>query len=132
LCFRKATKEIFLELDKTKAKVPIFPKRDGVQRWDGWVHKVSRTMPWSGPPLATSGYGVGPWPTLWCRPSTYILPSTGKPKEPRSISMKHTASHRRRRCKIGRVQKLFVAPCRRGESPPKAFFITIPASGVMR
>jgi hypothetical protein len=25
LCFRKATQEIFLELDETKAKVPIFP-----------------------------------------------------------------------------------------------------------
>jgi hypothetical protein len=30
-----------------------------------------------------------------------------------------------------RVQKLFPAPCRRGESPPEAFFITMPASGVM-
>jgi hypothetical protein len=28
-------------------------------------------------------------------------------------------------------QKLFSAPCRRGESPPEAFFITMPASGVM-
>jgi hypothetical protein len=26
LCFKKATREIFLELDETKAKVPIFPK----------------------------------------------------------------------------------------------------------
>jgi hypothetical protein len=26
LCFRKATQEIFSELDETKAKVPIFPK----------------------------------------------------------------------------------------------------------
>jgi hypothetical protein len=26
LCFRKATQEIFLELDETKAKVPIFPE----------------------------------------------------------------------------------------------------------
>jgi hypothetical protein len=32
---------------------------------------------------------------------------------------------------IGRVQKLFPTPCRRGESPPKTFFITMPASGVM-
>jgi hypothetical protein len=37
--------------------------------------------------------------------------------------------HHRR--EIGRVQKLFPAPCRRGESPPEAFFITMPASGVM-
>jgi hypothetical protein len=32
---------------------------------------------------------------------------------------------------IGRVQKLFPAPYRRGESPPEAFFITMVASGVM-
>jgi hypothetical protein len=30
------------------------------------------------------------------------------------------------------VQKLFPAPCQRGESPPEAFFITMVASGVMR
>jgi hypothetical protein len=30
-----------------------------------------------------------------------------------------------------RVQKLFPAPCRRGESLPEAFFITMVASGVM-
>jgi hypothetical protein len=32
----------------------------------------------------------------------------------------------------GRVQKLFPAPCRRGESSPEAFFITMPAFKVMR
>jgi hypothetical protein len=46
--------------------------------------------------------------------------------------MKHTASHRCRRPEIGRVQKLFPAPCRRGESSPEAFFITMPASRVIR
>jgi hypothetical protein len=30
--------------------------------------------------------------------------------------------------KIGRVQKLFPAPCRRGESPPEVFFIAMLAS----
>jgi hypothetical protein len=29
--FRKATQEIFSELDETKAEVPIFPMRDEVQ-----------------------------------------------------------------------------------------------------
>jgi hypothetical protein len=41
LCFRKATQEIFLELDETKAKPPIFPKasrspkmrRRGARAW---------------------------------------------------------------------------------------------------
>jgi hypothetical protein len=49
----------------------------------------------------------------------------------RAIFQKHIASRRRRRSEIERVQKLFPAPCRRGESPPEAFFITMPASGVM-
>jgi hypothetical protein len=35
----------------------------------------------------------------------------------RSIFYKHIAIRRRCRPKIGRVQKLFPTPCRRGESP---------------
>jgi hypothetical protein len=54
-----------------------------------------------------------------------------KTLRPDQFSTKHTASHQRHRREIGRIQKLFPAPCRRGESPPKAFFIIIPASGVM-
>jgi hypothetical protein len=33
--------------------------------------------------------------------------------------------------KIGRVQKLFPAPCQRGESLPEVFFIAMLASGAM-
>jgi hypothetical protein len=33
--------------------------------------------------------------------------------------------------KIGRVQKLFPAPCWRGKSPPEVFFIAMLASGAM-
>jgi hypothetical protein len=39
--------------------------------------------------------------------------------------------HRRHRPKIRRVQKLFLVPCRRGESPPEVFFIAMLASGAM-
>jgi hypothetical protein len=35
LCFRKATQEIFLELDETKGEAPIFSTRDRVQSRDG-------------------------------------------------------------------------------------------------
>jgi hypothetical protein len=62
----------------------------------------------------------------------HIFSLVRKPKTPDQISMKHTASRRHRRREIRRVQKLFLAPYRREESPPKAFFITMPASGVMR
>jgi hypothetical protein len=43
----------------------------------------------------------------------------------------YIAIHRRRRPEIERVQKLFPAPCRRGESPPEVFFIAMLASGMM-
>jgi hypothetical protein len=42
--------------------------------------------------------------------------------------MKHTAIRCHRQPEFGRVQKLFLAPCWRGESSPDAFFITMPAS----
>jgi hypothetical protein len=52
LCFRKATQEIFSELDETKAKVPIFPeasrspkkKRRGARRRPH--HPTARATPW--------------------------------------------------------------------------------------
>jgi hypothetical protein len=47
------------------------------------------------------------------------------------FSMKHTASHRRCRREIGRIQKLFLAPCQRRESLLEAFYTTMVASGVM-
>jgi hypothetical protein len=52
LCFRKATQEIFSELDETKAKVPIFPdtRRSPTQRRRGTRgqahHRVARPSPW--------------------------------------------------------------------------------------
>ena len=52
LCFRKATQEIFLELDETKAKIPIFPEasRSPKLRWRrtrGQAHhRVARPSPW--------------------------------------------------------------------------------------
>jgi hypothetical protein len=52
LCFRKATQEIFSELDETKAEVPIFPKasRSPKQRRRGARrrphHPMARATPW--------------------------------------------------------------------------------------
>jgi hypothetical protein len=51
LCFKKATSEIFSELDKTKAEPPIFPKtrESPKMRWRGargWPHpRVARPSP---------------------------------------------------------------------------------------
>jgi hypothetical protein len=52
LCFRKATQEIFSELDKTKARVPIFfdTRRSPKMRRRGTRgqahHRVVRPSPW--------------------------------------------------------------------------------------
>jgi hypothetical protein len=52
LCFRKATKEIFLELDEIKAKVPNFPntRRSPKMRHRGTRgrlhHATARATPW--------------------------------------------------------------------------------------
>jgi hypothetical protein len=47
----------------------------------------------------------------------------------RSLFQKHIMIRHRRRPE--RVQKLFPAPCRRGESPPEVFFIAMLAFGAM-
>jgi hypothetical protein len=71
-----------------------------------------------------------PWSTSDAAPSPIKSPD-GKNLNTRSIFQKHIAIHRRRRPEIGRVQELFPAPCRRGESPPEVFFIATLASGAM-
>jgi hypothetical protein len=63
-------------------------------------------------------------------PSPIKTPRQEKPKYPITFP-EYIAIHLRRRPKIGRVQKLFPTPCRRGESPPEIFFIAMLASGTM-
>jgi hypothetical protein len=89
-------------------------------------HGVAWASPWPrhqvvGPPVLPPDVALPP----------IYSPRRENPKAPDQFSTKHTASRRRRRREIERVQKLFLAPCRRGESPPEAFFITMPASRVM-
>jgi hypothetical protein len=71
-----------------------------------------------------------PWPTSGAAPSPIKTPHE-KNLKTRSIFQKHITIRRRHRPKIGRVQKLFLAPCQRGESPPEVFFIAMLASGAM-
>jgi hypothetical protein len=63
LCFRKATQEIFSELDETKAKVPIFPKasRSPKQRWRGARGRPRHPMARATPRLC-QGYVWAPGP----------------------------------------------------------------------
>jgi hypothetical protein len=89
-------------------------------------HRVERPTPG---PLHQVVWPPGPPPDAALPP--IYSPRRENLKGLDQFSLKHTASHRHRRREIGRVQKLFSAPCRKGESPPEAFFITMPASGVM-
>jgi hypothetical protein len=47
------------------------------------------------------------------------------------FSMKHIASRRHHHHEIRRIQELFLAPCRRGESLAEAFYTTMVVSGVI-
>jgi hypothetical protein len=131
LCFRKLHRKYSRNWTKQKPKFLFFSdtRRSPKQRRRGARgqphHRVAWASPWPshqvvGPP--------GPPPDAALPP--IYSPRRENPK-PDQFSRKHTASRHHHRCEIGRVQKLFPAPCRRGESPPEAFFIIMPASGVM-
>jgi hypothetical protein len=131
LCFRKVRQEIFSELDKTKAEVPNYltrirsPKERRRRTRVRPHHRVARA------PLGRATRGCDHLVHPLTSPFRLYILLDEKTLGPELFSRKHTASHRRRRREIGRVQKLFPAPCWRGESPTESFFITMPASGVM-
>jgi hypothetical protein len=58
-------------------------------------------------------------------------PPDGKNLKTQSIFQNTSRSAATVDPKIGRVQKLFSAPCQRRESPPEVFFIAILASRAM-
>jgi hypothetical protein len=92
----------------------------------GWPHHRA-AWPAPGPcPL----WVRPPWSTSDAAPSPIKTPRREKPKYPITF-LEHIAIRRRRRPEIGRVQKLFPAPCQRGESPPEVFFIAMLASDAM-
>jgi hypothetical protein len=88
-------------------------------------HQEVRPAPCPRPPVVRA-----PWSTSDAAPSPIKTPD-GKNLKTRSLFHKHIAIRRCRRPEIGRVQKLFPAPCQRGESPPEVFFMAMLASGAM-
>jgi hypothetical protein len=80
-CFRKVTQEIFLELDETKAKPPIFTeasRRPKMRRRGARGqphHQGARPSPWSCPPVVRP---LGPLPDD--APSPIKSPRREKPK----------------------------------------------------
>jgi hypothetical protein len=116
---------------KQKPKFLFFPARDGVQSRDGGEPGARHTLGRRGQPLAHATRGCGLLAHLLMPLLLLYILLDEKTLRSRSIFQKHITSYHHRQPKIRRVQKLFPAPFRRGESWPKAFFITMPASGVM-
>jgi hypothetical protein len=101
------------------------------RRWDGGGPQASHTLGWRGLALARATRGWGHLAHLLTPPFRLYIPLDGKNLNTWSIFQKYIAIHRCHRPEIGRVQKLFPAPCQRGESPPEVFFIAMPASRAM-
>jgi hypothetical protein len=127
LCFRKFTQEIFSELDETKAgHLEIYRSFQRTEEETERGHGAATPKGGAAYPLVVRP----PRPTSDAAPSPIKTPRREKPKHPITFP-EYIAIRRRRRPEIGRVQKLFPAPCRRGESPSKVFFIAMLASSVM-
>jgi hypothetical protein len=88
-------------------------------------HRAAQPAPGSRPLVVRP-----PWPTSDAAPSPIKTPRREKPKHLITFP-EYIVIRRRRRPEIGRVQKLFPTPCRRGESPPEVFFIAKLAFCVM-
>jgi hypothetical protein len=116
---------------KQKLKSLITWHKDVVQRRAGDEPGADHTWWWRGTPLGRATRGCDRLVHLLTSPFRLFNPLDRKTLGPELFSRKHTASRRHHWHEIRRVQKLFPAPCRRGESPPEAFFITMPVSGVM-
>jgi hypothetical protein len=116
---------------KQNPNIPILneasrrPKRRQ-SRARGWPHhRAARPAP--GPlPL----WVRPPWSTSDAAPSPIKTPRREKPKHPINFPETHRDSPPSLTRDQG-VQKLFPAPCRRGESPPEVFFIAMLASSAM-
>jgi hypothetical protein len=125
LCFRKATQEIFSEVDETKAEVPIFPdtRRRGPEG--------SRTMGRRSLPLARANRWWGHLAHLLTSPFCLYIILDEKTLRARSIFQKTYCKPPSLSTRDQEGPEALPGNLRRGESSPEAFFITMPASGVM-
>jgi hypothetical protein len=130
--FQKSYTENILGIRRNKSQTfRYLTKLPEVRRGDGGGPQGAHTTGRRGLPLAHAPWWWGhPGPAL-APPLRLQRPPNRKNLKPWSIFQKHIAIRHRRRPKIGRVQKLFPVPCRRGKSPPEVLFIAMLASGAM-
>jgi hypothetical protein len=116
---------------KQKPKFLFFPTRDGVQSRDGGEPGASHTIGWRGQPLARTTRWWGHLAHLLTPPfRLYILLGEENLKT-RSIFHETYCKPPPSSTRDRDGPEALSGTCQRGESPPEAFFITMPASGVM-
>jgi hypothetical protein len=80
LCFRKATQEIFSELDETSSETPIFPGwRTKTEREPEGGQRLASPPGGAAQPLAAPTCGETTLVHLWRCPFVYKKPLDGKP-----------------------------------------------------
>jgi hypothetical protein len=90
LCFRKATQEIFSELDETKASRPefyrSFQRTEEELEWshEGPSHQGGAARGWAAPPMCETASVH-----FWRCPFAYKDPPTGKTEKPDHFSRIH-------------------------------------------
>jgi hypothetical protein len=131
LCFRRVIQKYSQNWTKQKPNIQKFieASREPKRRWKGARrrphHQGARPRSWPRHPMVRA-----PWSTSDDAPSPIKTPRWKKPKHPITFpEIYHDPSPSSTRDREG--QKLFLTPCRRGESPPDVFFIAILASGAM-
>jgi hypothetical protein len=116
---------------KPKPDIEIFhgASRTLKRRWRGATGRPHHRAAWprAGPrPLVV----WPPWSTSDDAPSPIKTPRWEKPKYLITFP-EYIVIRCRHRPEIRRIQKLFLAPCQKGESPSEVFFIAMLASGAM-
>ena len=126
--FRKATQEIFSELDETKAEVPIFPGAKTESKPETEEGQGLATPPPGAPPLDRAWLGCGALGHLLTSPFRLYIASDAK-------TLNHQASvHEKFRSaatitdEIRGTEVSVSAPCRDGELPPEPSPSTPPPS----
>jgi hypothetical protein len=80
LCFRKATQEIFSELDETSLETPIFPgRRTRTKREPERGQRLATPQGGAAQPLVVPTHGEPAWATSWRCPFAYKKPPDRKP-----------------------------------------------------
>ena len=132
LCFRKVTQEIFSELENSKTEVPIFtvPKqltwRESKRRHKAATPGLGVAWPWPAPrgrvgPLASADIALPP----------IYSPSRENPKDPSKIPRK-VPSRPSSPTLVREGSEALPGTLPEGEIITEGFYITMPASEVMR